>query len=101
MCNILISLWLVSTLDPEGRSILVGYGLYKILTFHTFLHIRLLFFPFFWVSNVFTFDCLLMLFRFITRDELESAMKEYGMGDEATIKEIIAEVDTDNVSRLI
>lgn len=25
-------------------------------------------------------------------------MKEYGMGDEATIKEIISEVDTDNVS---
>ncbi|KAJ6978515.1 hypothetical protein NC653_026818 [Populus alba x Populus x berolinensis] len=35
---------------------------------------------------------------FITRDELESAMKEYGMGDEATIKDIIAEVDADNVS---
>ncbi|KAJ6893038.1 hypothetical protein NC652_027135 [Populus alba x Populus x berolinensis] len=33
---------------------------------------------------------------FITRDELESAMKEYGMGDEATIKDIIAEVDADN-----
>ncbi|KAG5017519.1 hypothetical protein JHK85_023655 [Glycine max] len=31
---------------------------------------------------------------FITRDELESAMKEYGMGDDATIKEIISEVDT-------
>lgn len=37
-------------------------------------------------------------FRFITRDELERAMKKYGMGDEATIKDIIAEVDTDNVS---
>ncbi|KAK3025542.1 hypothetical protein RJ639_041020, partial [Escallonia herrerae] len=33
---------------------------------------------------------------FITRDELESAMKDYGMGDEATIKEIISEVDSDN-----
>ncbi|KAK6154646.1 hypothetical protein DH2020_008894 [Rehmannia glutinosa] len=33
---------------------------------------------------------------YITRDELETAMKEYGMGDEATIKEIISEVDTDN-----
>ncbi|CAJ2639765.1 unnamed protein product [Trifolium pratense] len=31
---------------------------------------------------------------FITRDELETAMKEYGMGDDATIKEIISEVDT-------
>ena len=31
-------------------------------------------------------------------DELETAMKEYGMGDGATIKDIISEVDTDNVS---
>ncbi|XP_027343482.1 calcium-dependent protein kinase 2-like isoform X2 [Abrus precatorius] len=31
---------------------------------------------------------------YITRDELETAMNEYGMGDEATIKEIISEVDT-------
>ncbi|KAI3717898.1 hypothetical protein L1987_69809 [Smallanthus sonchifolius] len=37
---------------------------------------------------------------FITRDELESAMKEYGMGDEATIKEIISEVDTDNDGKI-
>lgn len=40
------------------------------------------------------------LFRYITRDELETAMKEYGMGDNDTIKEIISEVDTDNVSPL-
>ncbi|CAL0309759.1 unnamed protein product [Lupinus luteus] len=31
---------------------------------------------------------------FITGDELQTAMKEYGMGDDATIKEIISEVDT-------
>ncbi|KAL3503511.1 hypothetical protein ACH5RR_037960 [Cinchona calisaya] len=37
---------------------------------------------------------------FITIDELESAMKEYGMGDPATIKEIISEVDTDNDGRI-
>ncbi|KAL3508485.1 hypothetical protein ACH5RR_027886 [Cinchona calisaya] len=37
---------------------------------------------------------------FITRDELESAMQEYGMGDPATIKEIISEVDTDNDGRI-
>ncbi|XP_028760333.1 calcium-dependent protein kinase 33 isoform X1 [Neltuma alba] len=37
---------------------------------------------------------------FITRDELETAMKEYGMGDEGTIKEIISEVDTDNDGRI-
>ncbi|KAM1645899.1 hypothetical protein ACFXTN_006987 [Malus domestica] len=27
-------------------------------------------------------------------------MKEYGMGDEATIREIISDVDTDNDSRI-
>nr|GMD06941.1 calcium-dependent protein kinase-like [Ipomoea batatas] len=37
---------------------------------------------------------------FITRDELKSAMMEYGMGDEATIKDIIDEVDTDNDGRI-
>lgn len=31
-------------------------------------------------------------------EELEHALKEYNMGDAKTIKEIIAEVDTDNVS---
>ncbi|KAG6420487.1 hypothetical protein SASPL_117018 [Salvia splendens] len=35
---------------------------------------------------------------YITMDELETAMKEYGLGEGATIKEIISEVDTDNVS---
>lgn len=37
---------------------------------------------------------------YITRDELETAMKEYGMGDEASIKEVISEVDTDNDGRI-
>lgn len=37
---------------------------------------------------------------YITRDELEIAMKEYGMGDEASIKEVISEVDTDNDGRI-
>ncbi|GAV69710.1 Pkinase domain-containing protein/EF_hand_5 domain-containing protein [Cephalotus follicularis] len=36
----------------------------------------------------------------ITRDELETAMKDYGMGDEASIKEIISEVDTDHDGRI-
>lgn len=35
---------------------------------------------------------------YITKDELEAAMKEHAIGDEANIKEIIAEVDKDNVS---
>ena len=39
-------------------------------------------------------------FSYITRDELETAMKEYGIGDEGSIREIISEVDTDNVSYL-
>lgn len=30
-------------------------------------------------------------------EELEQALKKYNMGDEQTIKEIIAEVDTDLV----
>lgn len=37
---------------------------------------------------------------YITRDELAAAMKEYGMGDESSIKEIISEVDTDNDGRI-
>ncbi|GKV42684.1 hypothetical protein SLEP1_g50064 [Rubroshorea leprosula] len=37
---------------------------------------------------------------FITMDELEAAMKEYGMGDDATIKQIISEVDTDNDGKI-
>ncbi|XP_039053724.1 calcium-dependent protein kinase 33-like [Hibiscus syriacus] len=37
---------------------------------------------------------------FITMDELEAAMKEYGMGDEANSKQIISEVDTDNDGRI-
>ena len=28
-------------------------------------------------------------------------MKEYGMGDEASIKEVISEVDTDNVRHIL
>ncbi|XVF40746.1 hypothetical protein PTKIN_Ptkin01aG0140000 [Pterospermum kingtungense] len=37
---------------------------------------------------------------YITKDELETAMKEYGMGDEGSIKEVIFEVDTDNDGRI-
>lgn len=37
--------------------------------------------------------------RYITIDELEAALKEYGMGDDATIKEILSDVDADNVKR--
>ncbi|XP_008806408.2 calcium-dependent protein kinase 2 [Phoenix dactylifera] len=37
---------------------------------------------------------------FITRDELESAMEEHGIGDASTIKEIISEVDADNDGRI-
>ncbi|MFS8000791.1 putative non-specific serine/threonine protein kinase [Helianthus anomalus] len=31
----------------------------------------------------------------ITRDELKHAMTQYGMGDEATIDEVLDDVDTD------
>ncbi|CAN0915636.1 Calcium-dependent protein kinase 9 [Linum grandiflorum] len=37
---------------------------------------------------------------FITKDELEMAMKEHGIADDKTIGEIIAEVDTDNDGRI-
>ncbi|GFZ10483.1 calcium-dependent protein kinase 29 [Actinidia rufa] len=37
---------------------------------------------------------------FITRDELRHAMTEYGMGDEATIDEVIEDVDTDKDGRI-
>ncbi|KAF7810382.1 calcium-dependent protein kinase 1-like [Senna tora] len=37
---------------------------------------------------------------YITKEELESALRKYNMGDEKTIKEIIAEVDIDNDGRI-
>lgn len=37
---------------------------------------------------------------YITMEELEQALKKYNMGDEKTIREIIAEVDTDNDGRI-
>lgn len=37
---------------------------------------------------------------FITRDELRQAMTQYGMGDEATIDEVIEDVDTDKKRQL-
>lgn len=37
---------------------------------------------------------------YITKEELEQALKDYGMGDQETIKDIIAEVDTDNDGRI-
>ncbi|XP_009357448.2 calcium-dependent protein kinase 2 [Pyrus x bretschneideri] len=37
---------------------------------------------------------------YITRDELEAAMKEHGMGDDNTIREIISEVDADNDGKI-
>ena len=42
-------------------------------------------------------DFIFTCSRFITRDELVHALKQYNMGDEKTIREIIDEVDTDNV----
>ncbi|GKV38264.1 hypothetical protein SLEP1_g46190 [Rubroshorea leprosula] len=37
---------------------------------------------------------------YITKDELETAMKDYGMGDEDSIREIISEVDSDHDGRI-
>lgn len=36
--------------------------------------------------------------RYITIEELEQALREFGMNDGRDIKEIISEVDADNVS---
>lgn len=37
---------------------------------------------------------------YITRDELKHAMTQYGMGDEATINEVLDDVDTDKDGRI-
>ncbi|KAK3141809.1 hypothetical protein QOZ80_4BG0338570 [Eleusine coracana subsp. coracana] len=37
---------------------------------------------------------------YITRDELEQAMAEYGMGDEASIKQVLDEVDKDKDGKI-
>ncbi|CAL9051818.1 unnamed protein product [Musa banksii] len=37
---------------------------------------------------------------YITRDELKHAMSQYGMGDEATINEVLDDVDTDKDGRI-
>ncbi|CAF2065116.1 unnamed protein product [Brassica napus] len=37
---------------------------------------------------------------YITRDELKHSMTQYGMGDDATIDEVINDVDTDNDGRI-
>ncbi|XWS18202.1 hypothetical protein CRYUN_Cryun32bG0022800 [Craigia yunnanensis] len=52
--------------------------------------------------NLLTVDyCLHFTLKwYITKDELETSMKEYGMGDEASIREVISEVDTDNDGRI-
>lgn len=39
------------------------------------------------------------MIRYITTEELEQALREYGMHDGRDIKEIISEVDADNVSQ--
>jgi hypothetical protein len=41
---------------------------------------------------------LALLCSYITTDELEQALKDHNMGDHGTIKDIIDEVDIDNVS---
>lgn len=65
---------------------------WNIYAFETFIQVLLL------KIHDITELCYCSYDRYITKDELETAMKDYGMGDEASIKEIISEVDTDNVS---
>lgn len=40
----------------------------------------------------------MLWFRYITNEELEQALHEYGLLDGKELKEILAEVDADNVS---
>ena len=42
-----------------------------------------------------------VVYSYITTDELEQALKDHNMGDQETIKDIIAEVDIDNVSKTV
>lgn len=42
----------------------------------------------------------LISLRFITTEELEQALREFGMHDGRDIKEILSEVDADNVSNV-
>ena len=53
------------------------------------------------VSILFGDIHFVLLYRYITVDELEQALKKYGIGDNKKIKEIIVEVDTDHVSRYL
>lgn len=57
---------------------------------------------FFFLYSIF-FNLILVCFitRFITIEELENALREFGMNDDSDIKEIIYEVDSDNVSKII
>lgn len=43
------------------------------------------------------FFYMFFLFRFITREELRQAMTLHGMGDDASIDEVIEDVDTNKV----
>lgn len=40
------------------------------------------------------------IIRYITTEELEQVLREYGMHDGRDIKEILSEVDSDNVSKI-
>ncbi|KAH0910448.1 hypothetical protein HID58_033769 [Brassica napus] len=52
------------------------------------------------LSRLKQFRAMNKLKKLALKDELEIAMKEHGMGDEACAKEIISEVDKDNDERI-
>lgn len=54
----------------------------------------ILIFDIFSITNVIFF-----FLRYISREELEQALREFGMDDENDLREIINEVDTDHVSQ--
>ncbi|KAH0858484.1 hypothetical protein HID58_086745 [Brassica napus] len=52
------------------------------------------------LSRLKQFRAMNKLKKLALKDELDIAMKEHGMGDEACVKEIISEVDKDNDGRI-
>ena len=44
---------------------------------------------------------MVLVSRYITMEELEQALREFGMNDGRDIKEIISEVDGDNVRKTL
>jgi hypothetical protein len=69
----------------------IGPYTFIYITFSSILIVNFLILMLVWVT----------LFSYVTREELRQALAEYQMGDEATIDEVIDDVDTDNVCYIL